>query len=310
MSKVERDEISGTETTGHEWDGIKELNTPLPKWWLNIFYATVAGAVVYWVLFPAWPLISSNTPGILGHSDRANVAADLGKLNEMRAPNFEKLKATPLDQVQKDPELSQFALAAGHSAFEVNCAQCHGQGAQGFVGYPNLNDDDWLWGGTVEQIKQTITYGIRNEDPNTRMSMMQAFGRDGVLTPGQIGDLVSYIRKLSAEANGNWSFDEVSAARGETVFKENCLTCHNTDLGANPDDLSVRGKGNSEMGAPNLTDGIWLYGGSVASLTDTLTNGRGGVAGRGGVMPPWNTRLDEATIAALTVYVHGLGGGK
>lgn len=310
MSKVERDEISGTETTGHEWDGIKELNTPLPKWWLNIFYATVAGAVVYWVLFPAWPLISSNTPGILGHSDRANVAADLGKLNEMRAPNFEKLKATPLDQVQKDPELSQFALAAGRSAFEVNCAQCHGQGAQGFIGYPNLNDDDWLWGGTVEQIKQTITYGIRNEDPNTRMSMMQAFGRDGVLTPGQIGDVVSYVRKLSAEANGNWSFDEVSAARGETVFKENCLTCHNTDLGANPDDLSVRGKGNTEMGAPNLTDGIWLYGGSVASLTDTLTNGRGGVAGRGGVMPPWNTRLDEATIAALTVYVHGLGGGK
>jgi cytochrome c oxidase cbb3-type subunit III len=212
--------------------------------------------------------------------------------------------ATPLDQVQNDPELSQFALAAGRSAFEVNCAQCHGQGAQGFVGYPNLNDDDWLWGGTVDQIRQTITFGIRNEHPETRISMMQAFGRDGVLTAGQIADVVNYVRKISAETNGKWSFDDASATRGEEVFKLNCITCHNTDLGANPDDLAVRGKGNQEMGAPNLTDGIWLYGGSVATLTETLNNGRNGV------MPPWNTRLTEAEIAALTVYVHGLGGGK
>ncbi len=298
--KPEIDDVTGTATTGHEWDGIKELNTPLPRWWLNIFYATVAGSAVYWLLFPAWPLVTSHTPGLLGHSDRKAVVEEVGALKAMRAPMFEKLAATPLQQVSADPELAQFAAAAGEAAFGDNCAPCHGRGAQGSKGFPNLNDDDWIWGGTADEIRQTIAYGVRNGDERARMGgVMMAYGRDGVLTAAQISDVSEYVLKLSSQAH-----DEAKAGRGEAVFKEQCVACHNPDGGANVDDVAIRGKGNKDFGAPNLTDAVWLYGGDRASIVETIANGRQGQ------MPVWAGRLDDATISALAVYVHGLGGGR
>ena len=290
--KIERDEFSGTETTGHEWDGVKELDTPLPRWWLYIFYATILAAVIYWVLMPAWPIGNGYTKGILNWSDRRNVAADLATLEAERAPMFQRLAAASTAQIAADPELQQFAQAAGEAAFGDNCRTCHGAGGAGAPGYPVLADDVWIWGGSLADIEHTIRVGIRSTHPDTRNSAMPAFGRDSLLTRAQIGDVTEYVITLSA-ARERLSPDAAAAARGATIYQEQCAVCH-----------GPAGAGDRVQGAPALNDDVWLYGGTREEIRRQIE------LGRGGVMPTWENRFDAGTIRALAYYVHELGGGE
>jgi cytochrome c oxidase cbb3-type subunit 3 len=289
MSKIETDDVTGTATTGHEWDGIKELNTPLPRWWILTFYATIVWALGYTILYPAWPLVTGATPGVLGYSSRADVAAEIAAAQSAQAQWLEKIRSSSLDEIAKDQDLLQFARAGGAAAFKVNCVQCHGSGAAGFPGYPNLNDDDWLWGGSLEQIHATLQNGVRfTLDSETRDSQMPAFGADGILTPEQKSDVANFVVRLSGgEA------DAAAATRGAQVFAENCVACHGD-----------AGQGNREFGGPNLADQISLYGSDLAAIMAQVQRPRHGV------MPAWGGRLDPATIKQLAVYVHSLGGGE
>ncbi len=286
--KRDIDAVTGVETTGHEWDGIKELNKPLPRWWLLTFYVSIIWAIGYWIAYPAWPTMTGYTKGVLGYSQRATVAADVAAGRAAQAGLLAKVAATPLADIAKDPELQRFAVAGGAASFQTNCAPCHGRGAQGQVGYPNLNDDDWIWGGKIGDIEQTILYGIRSGHKKGRESQMPRFGLDNLLQPEQIADTAEYVLSLSGK-----STDKASADKGAVTFKEQCATCHGDD-----------GKGKIEQGAPNLTDSIWLYGGTKAAIVESIRTGRGGQ------MPAWVDRLDPATVKSLAVYVHGLGGGR
>jgi cytochrome c oxidase cbb3-type subunit 3 len=241
----EIDRISGQTTTGHEWDGIKELNTPLPRWWLLTFYATILWSVGYWIAYPAWPLLSSYTRGVLQYSSRANVSVELANLERIRGEKMAALGSASLADIEKDPALLALARARGKTVFGDNCAPCHGSGATGAKGYPNLNDDDWLWGGSLDQIMQTIQYGVRSGHPKTHESAMLAFGKEGVLKPEQIVTVANYVRSLS----GLPTAPGYDAAAGKKIFADNCASCH-----------GEAGKGNQELGAPDLTDKIWLYG--------------------------------------------------
>jgi cytochrome c oxidase cbb3-type subunit 3 len=280
--------LDDAETTGHEWDGIRELNKPLPKWWLYTFYACVVWAFGYWLLMPAWPLVSSYTKGWLGYSQRERVAEQLGQAKAAQAAYRQEIAASDLAGIGANSELLSFALAGGEAAFGDNCAPCHGRGAQGAFGYPNLRDDSWLWGGTLDAIHQTITHGIRANDPETRTNQMPAFGRMGLLNATQVNDATEYVLSLSGRAD-----DNVAAERGTKIFADNCSPCHGKD-----------GKGNQALGAPDLTDELWLYGGDKATIAETIINARNGV------MPAWGGRLDPETIKELAVYVHSLGGGQ
>lgn len=288
MAKRDSDTTKEVETTGHDWDGIKELNNPLPKWWLYVLYATIIWAVVYWILYPAWPLVSSYTKGTLGFSQRAVVAEQLKQSKAEKAGFREEIANNELAEIKANPELLNFALAGGAAAFGDNCAPCHGRGAQGAVGYPNLRDDAWLWGGSLDDIHQTIRYGIRADHPDTRNSQMPAFGRLGMLQPPQVNDVAEHVLALSGNAE-----DQEAAERGGEMFATNCAACHGAD-----------GTGDRALGAPNLADELWLYGGDKASIVETITNSRSGM------MPAWNERLDPATVKELAIYVHSLGGGE
>jgi cytochrome c oxidase cbb3-type subunit III len=285
----EIDHVSGQATTGHEWDGIKELNTPLPRWWILTFYATILWAIGYWVVYPAWPLLTSHTTGLFHYSTRAGVADELANLETLRGEKMKVLGNASLADIEKDPALLALARARGRTVFADNCAPCHGTGGAGAKGYPNLNDDDWLWGGSLDQIAQTIQFGARSGHAKTHESQMLAFGRDGVLKKDEIVTVANHVRSLS----GLSTAPGYNVAAGKKIFAENCVSCHGDDA-----------KGNPELGAPNLTDQIWLYGSDEATIVETITNGRAGV------MPAWVGRLDPVTVKALTVYVHSLGGGK
>lgn len=283
------DELTGIETTGHVWDGIRELDNPLPNWWRWIFWACVIWAFGYWIFYPAWPLVSSYSKGMLGYSSRALVAGDLADAKERQKAQSQKLDKASLESIRTDRELLEFALAGGRSAFNVNCSQCHGSGAQGFAGYPNLNDDEWLWGGNLEDIYVTISHGIRNtDDVAARTSQMPAFLKDGILDLKMISDVAEYVLSLSKSAS-----DDAAAGRGMVVYAENCAACHGES-----------GGGGKEFGAPALNNTIWLYGGDKATVVKTISYSRGGV------MPAWGRILDDATIKKLAIYVHSLGGGK
>jgi cytochrome c oxidase cbb3-type subunit 3 len=285
------DEPTGTETTGHEWDGIKELNTPLPRWWLYLFYATIVWALIYMVLYPAFPLLERAWPGLLEYSSRERVEDELVRVAEGREELDIQIAGSSFADIQADPVLFDYARRSGESAFKLVCVQCHGSGAQGSqeLGYPNLNDDVWLWGGTPEQIYETITHGIRNEvDPEARNSAMPAYGVLGMLNRQEISDVAHYVLSLSmAEHN------EEAAARGQETYMAQCAACH-----------MPNGDGNPILGAPRLNDPIWLYGGSHEQIVSQIYNPQLGV------MPPWGERFDEATRKQLTLYIHSLGGGQ
>ncbi len=287
--KPQVDSVTGVATTGHEWDGISELNNPLPRWWLWIFYACIVFAVGYWVLYPSWPLITNAAGGVFGWHSREAVVEDLDALRAKRAPMVAKLTGVPIDQVKADAGLFDFTLAYGHAAFGDNCAPCHGPGGGGAKGYPNLIDDDWLWGGSIDAIQQTISHGVRNDNPESRQTDMPAFGKDGMLTSAQIYQVAYYVRSLA----GLEVPEGADLAAGKQVFADNCAVCHGENA-----------KGNREFGAPNLTDAVWLYGSDLKDIVYTITNARNCS------MPDWGARLDPTTIKALAVYVHSLGGGE
>jgi len=283
------DEATGTHTVGHEWDGIEELDTPLPRWWLTLFYACIVFAIGYVIAYPALPGLHGATPGVLGWSSRGALAAEIKAADASHAATRAAIAATPVEDLVKNPVLLRAAIEGGRAAFKQNCVQCHGAGAAGSKGYPNLNDDDWLWGGDIATIQQTLEHGIRYPgDDATRQSQMPAFGHDGILTAAQVQDVVSHVRVISHQEPAS-----AASQRGSAIFAQNCAVCH----GAN-------GEGGRSVGAPRLNDAIWLYGGDRATLTETVTYARAGV------MPAWQQRLDPVTIKMLAAYVHSLGGGE
>ncbi|ULB08844.1 cytochrome-c oxidase, cbb3-type subunit III [Cereibacter azotoformans] len=278
-------------TTGHSWDGIEEYDNPMPRWWLWTFYVTIIWAIGYSILYPAWPLVNDATKGLLGQSTRADVAAEIQAYADANAEIRTRLVETELTEIATNPDLVQYATNAGAAVFRTNCVQCHGSGAAGVQGqgYPNLLDDDWIWGGDIESIHTTVTHGIRNTtDDNARYSEMPRFGADGLLDDTQLSQVVEYVLQISGQEH-----DAALATEGATVFLDNCAACHGDD-----------GTGSRDVGAPNLTDAIWLYGGSRETITESVTYARFGV------MPNWNNRLSEADIRSVAIYVHGLGGGE
>ncbi|WP_150524310.1 cytochrome-c oxidase, cbb3-type subunit III [Roseibium sediminis] len=285
----EVDKLSGVETTGHEWDGLKELNNPLPKWWLYSFYICIVWAIGYWVLYPSWPMISGYTSGVLGNSQRADAIAAYEAGIEARSEFADKIVAASLEEIKADQSLLEFASANGAAAFGDNCAPCHGTGATGFEGYPNLQDDTWIWGGSLDKIQTSILYGIRSGHDEAHVGDMPAFGRDELLSREEIDQVASFV----AQKAGLEPKEGIDLAAGETLYADNCAACHGDDL-----------KGIQDVGAPSLVSANYLYGKTLDAITAQIRNPRNGV------MPAWEARLDPATIKSLTVYVHSFGGGQ
>ena len=258
MSKKDKDEVTGVDTTGHEWDGIKELNNPLPRWWL-------------------WTLLRGATPGLLGYSTRGEVAERIAEVKAQNAEVSALLAQSDLASMDKNGPVYRFGISGGGAVYRANCSQCHGAGAAGAKGYPNLLDDDWLWGGSLPDIEATIRHGIRNtQDDDARYSEM----------PSEIAATARYVLSLSGANDG-------ATPQGQTLFSENCSACH-----------GAQGQGDREQGAPALNDAIRLYGGNLDAVTASITNARFGV------MPAWGARLSEADIKAVSLYIHQLGGGE
>jgi cytochrome c oxidase cbb3-type subunit 3 len=287
MSKKENK--NDVPTTGHSWDGIEEFDNPMPRWWLWTFYACIVWAIGYTIAYPAWPMIKSATPGILGYATRTEFENDNIALEKANQAINDTLASVELTEISANKELNTYAKNKGAAVFRTWCAQCHGSGAAGVQanGYPNLLDNDWLWGGVIEDIHTTITHGIRNtSDEDARFSQMPAFG--DILETQDIEAVANYVMSLSGDAQ-----DPEMVQDGATVFMDNCAACHGDN-----------GMGDRSQGAPNLTDAIWLYGNGKDNIVRQVTNARNGV------MPNWNARLDEADIRAVAIYVHGLGGGE
>lgn len=283
------DQVSGVETTGHEWDGIRELNNPLPRWWLWIFYATIVYSIGYVIWFPAIPLLNGNTPGLSGETNRGKLQAELAAVAQEREAITAQISASSLEEIRDNPELQRFAAASGSSLFKVNCSQCHGSGAQGGPGYPNLNDDDWIWGGSLEAIHLTIAHGVRfEEDDDTRFGEMPAFGRDELLERDELNQTSEFVLKLSGQ-----SHNPAAAEAGQVLYEENCAACH-----------GEAGAGDVEAGAPALNDPLWLYGGAKDQILAQLNQPKHGV------MPAWQQRLGDVAVKELAIYVHSLGGGQ
>lgn len=288
MTERETDHLTGTQTTGHEWDGIKELNTPLPRWWLWTFYGCIVFALGYTIAYPAWPMISSATTGVLGYSSRADLDASMAAATAAQGDFVAAIAATPVSDIVADEDLARFASAGGRSLFKVYCSQCHGTGAAGAMGYPNLNDDEWIWGGTIDQIYTTISHGSRfTADADTHFNLMPNFGTEQLLDAAQIDAVAKQVASLSGIDGG------IASPDGQQIFTDNCAGCHGES-----------GEGNIDAGAPSLNDQVWLYEGSLAAIKAQIGKPRHGV------MPAWGERLGDTAVKELAVYVHSLGGGQ
>ncbi len=287
-TKIEKDSVTGHETTGHEWDGIRELNTPLPKWWVYVYIATVIWGIGMFVLYPAIPLGSWVTPGILGYSSRADAIAGVKEMAALHTTQMQEIGQKSFAEIEKNHDLMEVALTAGRITFANNCQPCHGPNGEGRVGYPALDTDVWRWGGSIEAIQQTITDGIRSNDPDARNSQMPNFGGDKLLTPDQINQVADYVISLYGKAKPNAATDA-----GAKLFADNCAPCH-----------GAKGEGSREVGAPPLASHVHLYGDSREVVVAQITHPRMGV------MPNWNKRLSPAMIKAVALYVHSLGGGE
>lgn len=283
--KEQKNKKPETKTTGHEWDGISEYNIPAPRWWLIVWLICIIWAFGYWIFYPTWPSKGGNTKGSLNWTKESQLAESQQEISTKRDVYLDEIAKMDFAQIQKNPELMEFAINGGRAAFKENCAACHGTGAQGYKGFPNLNDDDWLWGGKVTDIYQTLLYGIRSAHDKARFNQMPSFGLDKILKKDEIEEVANYVMSLSDNS--------IKSTQGEAIFKANCVACH----GAN-------GKGNKSLGAPNLSDAIWLYGGAKEDLLFTI------YYARAGVMPYWTGRLSDPTIKQLSLYVHSLGGGE
>lgn len=278
-------EISKPKTTGHDWDGIQEYNIPAPRWWLIVWIVCIIWAFGYWIFYPTWPTPSGNSKGALNWTQQSQLVESQKEIIARKDVYLQEFSKSSFEKIKKDPKLMEFALQGGSAAFKDNCAACHGTGAAGSKGFPNLNDDDWLWGGTIEDIHQTLLYGIRSGHEKTRLSQMPSFGLDGILKKDEIEATAQYVLSLSDKA----LYDK----KGEAIFKANCVSCH-----------GFNAKGDKKVGAPNLTDSIWLYGSEKSDVFYTI------YYAHSGVMPYWKGRLDEQTIRQLAIYVHSLGGGQ
>jgi cytochrome c oxidase cbb3-type subunit 3 len=287
------DEISGVETTGHEWDGISELNTPIPRWWLWTFIVSCIWGFGYMIVMPSVPYPTSEgwdyTKGTIGYSQRDVVSKEVAANEAALKVYRDQIAEKSFEEVLADPELSQVALAGGKSAFGDNCAPCYGSGGQGFTGFPNLGDDDWIWGGTLEEIVITVEHGIRwEEDYDTRLGDMPAFVTDEMISEAEAADVTEFVLSISGQPH-----DTTGAARGAPVFEDQCSACH-----------GEAGTGEPLMGAPDLTDAIWLYGSARETVLETISKGQAGV------MPAWTSRLSPGEIKEVAIYVHALGGGE
>ncbi len=281
------DEVTGVSTTGHEWDGIQELNNPMPRWWLYTFYACIAWALVYSLAYPAWPMLTTATKGWLGYSSRAELRGELASGESQKVEFRKAIAEKSLTEIVADEKLRTFAVSAGGAAFKVNCIQCHGTGAQGSAGFPNLNDDDWLWGGTVDDIHTTLSHGVRFvTDAETRVSDMPKYA--DILKPEEIVHAATFVANLTTPQT-----DTAKVASGKEIFAQNCAACHGDDA-----------KGKREFGAPNLADAVWLYGSSVDQIAAQIR------APKQGAMPAWGARLGDVSVKELTIFVHSLGGGE
>ncbi len=285
-TKIEKDDVSGRMTTGHEWDGLQELNNPLPKWWVYVFGACIVWAVVFMVLYPSMPGITGYFHGIIGSSQRQIVTADVAAVMRQRAGSMDRIRALSFADIRKDPKLLEVAVTAGRITFAENCQPCHGAGGGGNPGYPALAAGNWLWGGTLEEIQKTITHGIRGADSDTRQSQMPRFGADAILKPAEIDAVTDYVLTLYGKLG-------VATDVGKSVYADNCVPCH-----------AEAGKGNREVGGPKLASRVHLYGVDRAAISAQIANPRTGV------MPSWNARLDEGKIKSLALYVHAMGGGE
>lgn len=284
MAKLERDPHTGYLTTGHEWNGIKELNSPVPKAIWIFIAVTHIFALVYWVLMPTWPLLTTYTKGLLGSDDRAAVHASVREAGAERALWTQRVDAEDYQTVLADPALMQKVRDTGRTLFGDNCAACHGRDARGTPRFPDLTTEHWLWGGTAEAVAETIRVGINSPHPESRVSQMLAFGRDGMLQRGDIDNVVAYIRSLSGKPPADIKPERVKA--GAEVFAANCASCHGEDA-----------KGNIEVGAPNLTSTRWIYGNDPETLYTTVWGGRRGF------MPSWEGRLSALDRKLLVLYL-------
>jgi len=283
-----KDPLSGVETTGHVWDGIQELNNPAPRWWLIIFIVTVIWSIGYWVVYPTLIVKRGETSGMFGWSSLRQLHESQAEIQARRDAKVKNFDALSLEEIHNAPDLYEFAKAGGQALFKENCAPCHGSGAAGGRGYPNLNDDDWIWGGTLQDVYVTLQHGIRAQDEETRSSMMPAFGKDGILNKAQIQQVAAYVLSLSGQKTSLAADTQAAAA---TLYAENCASCH-----------GEKGEGMRDMGAPRLNDAIWLYGGSHDEVVAQISRPKSGV------MPNWASRLPDASIKQLAIYVDSLGG--
>lgn len=288
MAVEERDPHTGYLTTGHEWSGIKELNTPVPRAVYLFLIATALFSVVYWILMPAWPIGVTFTKGLLGIDQRTSLEADLREAAAERKAWSNQIEAKSYDDIQKDPALMRIVRQTGQTLYRENCAACHGSSGQGAKGYPSLTNSSWLWGGDPATVAETIRVGINSSHKDSRLSQMTAFGRDGVLKEREVDDVVDYVRSLSdPKVARDTPVPRLDA--GKAVFAANCAACHGDE-----------GKGKTEMGAPDLTDHFWIYGGDLQSVSSTVWNGRQGK------MPTWDERLSALDRKILALYLTDL----
>ena len=289
MEMKERDTVTGRETTGHEWNGIKELDTPVPRGVLVFLIVTHIWAIAWWFFVPAWPLGYTYTTGLLGVDQRSTVEEQIVEGQQQRAPWTTQVESESYDTLLADDELMQTIRTAGQQLFGDNCAACHGRDGSGRPGYPDLTDDDWLWGGGPDLIEQTLRVGINTAHPESRIGQMPAFGRDGMMERDQVGSVAAYVYSLSnPDYAAGENVDRIQA--GREVFAINCAACHGDN-----------GEGLAEIGAPNLADDYWVYGGELETIIESIHGGRAGH------MPTWDERLSNAEIRTLSLFVHDLG---
>ena len=287
MTVKERDPLTGHLTTGHEWNGITELNTRVPRLVWIFIALTHIWALVVWVLLPTWPLFNTSTKGVLGVTQKAGIDEALAAGNAKRAGWMKRVEALPAAAILADPVLAARVNGAGQQLFGDNCAACHGRAAAGGVGFPNLADNIWLWGNSEATIMETLRVGINSTHPETRVAQMPAFGKDALLSPVEVEAVAGYAKSLSSATGPD------AGSAGAALFAANCASCHGD-----------AGKGNVDLGAPNLTDKDWIYGGDRRSVHDSVWKGRHGW------MPSWEQRLTLAERKILTVYVLGKAGAN
>lgn len=291
MAVGERDPHTGYLTTGHEWNGITELNTPVPRPVYAFLAVTALFACVYWILMPAWPTASGYTKGLLGHDQRRRVADDLSRAEAENRIWKQRIESGRFEDLRQDRKTMEMVRLAGRTLFGDNCAACHGSEARGGPGFPDLTASSSLWGNDPATLAETIRVGVNSSHPDSRVSQMPAFGRGGMLSRAEIENVVAYVHSLSRDRPADDAAQQRIAA-GQAIFTANCAGCHGEN-----------GAGTPEVGAPDLTDRVWLYGGDAHSVFTTVWGGRQGH------MPTWEKRLSPIDRKILALYLATLRTG-